>query len=105
MNYNGVNINAQSKTYSLPLYGLGGQYQLKSHSFGVFWLLPFSHTVNFQRTETETPVYNSTSSTGIDIANFIQFQYSYKFNKGKNVKKLDRKVQVESDSKSQAIGR
>ena len=25
LNYNGVNINAQSKTYSLPLYGLGGQ--------------------------------------------------------------------------------
>jgi outer membrane receptor protein involved in Fe transport len=105
VNYNGVNINAQSKTYSMPLYGLGGQYQLKNHSFGVFWLLPFSNTVDFQRTETETPVYSSTSTTGIDIGNFIQFQYSYKFNKGKNVKKLDRKMQVESDSKNQAIGR
>jgi hypothetical protein len=31
--------------------------------------------------------------------------YSYKFNKGKNVKKLDRKIEVESDSKSQGIGR
>jgi hypothetical protein len=29
--------------------------------------------------------------------------YSYKFNKGKSVKKLDRKVEVESDSKSKAI--
>jgi hypothetical protein len=31
--------------------------------------------------------------------------YSYKFNKGKNVKKLDHKVDVESDSKSQSIGK
>jgi len=103
--YNGVNINAQSKTYSLPLYGLRGQYQFKNHTIGVFWLLPFRKNVDFQRTETETPAYNSTSITGIDIANFIQFSYSYKFNKGKNVKKLNRKIQVESDSKSQAIGR
>lgn len=105
LNYNGVSTNAQSKTYNLPLYGLGAQHQIKNHTIGVFWLLPFSKNVNFQRTETETPYYNSTSITGIDIANFIQFSYSYKFNKGKNVKKLDRKVQVESDSKSQAIGR
>ncbi len=105
LNYNGVNVNAQSKTYNLPLYGMGGQYQLKNHTIGIFWLLPFSKNVNFQRTETETPYYSSTSITGIDIGNFIQFSYSYKFNKGKNVKKLDRKVQVESDSKSQAIGR
>ncbi len=104
VNYNGVNINAQSKTYSMPIYGLGTQYQLKNHTFGVFWLLPFRKEVNFQRTETETPAYTSTGTTGLDIANFIQFSYTYKFNKGKNVKKLDRKVQVESDSKSQAIG-
>ena len=104
MNYNGVSINAQSKTYSMPIYGLGTQYQLKNHTFGVFWLLPFRKDVKFQRTETETPDYSSESTTGIDIANFIQFSYSYKFNKGKNVKKLDRKAQMESDSKSQAIG-
>jgi hypothetical protein len=71
----------------------------------VFWLLPFRKDVKFQRTETETPAYTSAGTTGIDIANFIQFSYSYKFNKGKNVRKLDRKGQMESDSKSQAIGR
>jgi len=31
--------------------------------------------------------------------------YSYKFNKGKNVKKINREVNIESDSKSQGIGR
>ncbi len=105
LNYNGVNVNAQSKTYSLPLYGIGVQKQLKDHSFGIFYLLPFSGKVQFSRTETETPYFNSSNRTRIDIGNYIQFSYSYKFNKGKNVKKLDRKIEVESDSKSQTIGR
>ncbi|MGA1977862.1 MAG: TonB-dependent receptor [Bacteroidales bacterium] len=102
---NGVNINAQSKTYSMPLYGIGAQRQFKNHNLGVFWLLPFSRNVSYSRTVTETAAYSSTSNIGINIANYFQFSYSYKFNKGKNVKKLNHNVEVESDSKSQAIGR
>jgi hypothetical protein len=71
----------------------------------VFWLLPFSRNITFQKTITETPAYDSRNIIGFDVSNFIQFSYSYKFNKGKNVKKLDHKVEVESDSKSQAIGK
>jgi hypothetical protein len=105
MSYNGVNRSAQSKTYSIPFYGIGGQKQMGDHSIGIFWLLPFSREINFQKTVTDTPAYTSTNIVGFNVANFIQFSYSYKFNKGKNVKKLDRKIEVESDSKSQAIGR
>jgi hypothetical protein len=104
LSYNGVNVNAQSKTYSLPLYGLGAQKQLKDHSFGIFWLLPFSQNVNFSRTETSTSAFNSQNITGIEIANFIQFTYSYKFNKGKSVKKVNHVIDVESDSKGKIIG-
>jgi hypothetical protein len=89
----------------MPIYGFGGQKQLKNHSVGVFWLLPFSKDVKFNRTITETPVYTAENTVGFDVSKFIQFTYSYKFNKGKNVKKLNRQVQVESDSKSQTIGR
>ena len=103
LQYNGVNINAQSKTYTYPIYGGGVQQQLKNHSFGVFWILPFMKKVGYQRVETETPFYTSKNVTGIDFSNYFQFSYSYKFNKGKNVKKLNRKVDVESDSKSNAI--
>jgi hypothetical protein len=81
------------------------QHQLKDHTFGIFWLLPFSNNVRFSRTETETAAFTSRNITRIDIAGFVQFSYAYKFNKGKNVKKLDHKVEVESDSKTQAIGR
>ncbi|MCX6300954.1 MAG: outer membrane beta-barrel family protein [Bacteroidia bacterium] len=105
LQYNGVNINAQSKTYTLPLYGLGGQWQLKNHSIGLFWMLPFSKEIDYQKSETETAAYTSANTTGIDFAGWFQFQYSFRFNKGRNIKKLDHKVEVESDSKSQAIGR
>lgn len=106
LSYNGVNINAQSKTYSVPLYGLGIQRKVKEdHNFGIFWLLPFSKNIKLSRTETETPAFTSTDVTGVDIAGFIQFSYSYKFNKGRSVKKLDRKVEVESDSKGSVLGR
>lgn len=105
LQYTGVNINAQSKTYTIPFYGLGGQQQIKNHSVGLVWLLPFSTDIRLTRTETETPAFSSRNIIGFDVSNFIQFMYSYKFNKGKNVRKNDRKVEVESDSKSQAIGR
>ena len=103
--YNGVDRNAQSKTYSMPFYGFGGQQEVKNHTFGVFWLLPFSTNVKMSRTETETPYYTSTNTIGFDVSNYIQFMYTYKFNRGKNVKKLNRTIEIESDSKSQAIGK
>jgi hypothetical protein len=104
LQYNGVNMNAQSKTYSVPLYGLGLQKQIKDHSFGIFYLMPLSGNVKYQRTETTTPGFNSTNSTTIDFGNYIQFSYSFKFNKGRNVKKLGHNTEVESDSKGQIIG-
>jgi outer membrane receptor protein involved in Fe transport len=104
LNYNGVNMNAQSKTYSIPMYGPGVQKQLKNHSFGIFWFMPLSTNTRLNRTETSTTFYNSRNIISFNASNYIQFSYSYKFNKGKNVKKLGRKVEVESDSKSQAIG-
>jgi len=103
LSYEGLNINAQSKTYNIPFWGPGVQKQIKDHNIGVVWVLPLSTNVRLSRTETETTAYSSTNIIGFDASNFIQFMYSYKFNKGKNVKKLNRKVDVESDSKSQAI--
>ena len=105
MSYNGVSRNAQSRTYSMPFYGIGGSKQLKDHNLGVFWFLPLSKNVTLQKTITETAAFNSENIIGFNVAGFVQFSYSYKFNKGaKNVKKLDHKIEVESDSKSQSIG-
>ena len=101
--YEGVNVNAQSRTYNTPFYGPGMQAQIKNHNIGFVWLLPFSTEIKLNRTETETTGYTSTNIIGFDATTYIQFMYSYKFNRGKNVKKLDRKVEIESDSKSKAI--
>jgi outer membrane receptor protein involved in Fe transport len=102
--YNGVNVSAQTKTYSLPFYGFGAQKEIKSHNIGFVWLLPLSKDVNLSRTETSTPVYNIENIIGFDVSWFIQFMYSYKFNKGKSVKKIGHNVEIESDSKKQGIG-
>ena len=91
LSYEGINVNAQSTTYNHPFYGPGIQAQIKNHNIGVVWVLPFSTHVKLNRTETETTDYTSTNIIGFDASNYIQFMYSYKFNKGKNVKKLDRK--------------
>lgn len=104
--YNGVNVNAQSKTYTKLLYGTGFQYQLKSHNLGLFWMVPFvKRDMVYQRIETETGMYSSRKNVIINFTGWVQFQYRYKFNIGRNVKKIDRKIEVESDSKGQAIGR
>jgi outer membrane receptor protein involved in Fe transport len=103
LSYNGVNVNARSRTYNHPFYGPGIQTQIKNHSLGVVWVLPLSTNVRLNRTETETPEYSSTNIIGFNASNFFQFSYSYKFNKGKSVKKLNRKVEVESDSKGGAL--
>lgn len=105
LNYNGVTVNAQSKSYSMPFYGFGAQRQAGNHSYGFFWLLPLSKDITFNKTITETEFLYSKSTTGFDVSYFIQFMYSYKFNKGKSVKKLNRKVDVESDSKTEGVGR
>jgi hypothetical protein len=98
-------MDAQTKTYTIPFYGCGVQKQIKDHSLGVFFLLPFSTNIKFRRTETETDAYHVQNILGFDVSYYIQVMYSFKFNKGKNVKKLDRKIEVESDSKSQGIGK
>jgi hypothetical protein len=104
LNYNGVNIDLQTKTYNLTLYGIGGQKTFKNHSAGVVFVLPFSKDIEYTRAETETPELKNQNITGFDVSYYIQFFYSYKFSKGKNVKKVDRKVEVESDTKNKGIG-
>jgi outer membrane receptor protein involved in Fe transport len=103
LSYDGVNVNARSRTFNHPFYGPGIQTQIKNHSLGVVWVLPLSTNVKLNRTYTETPEYSSTNIIGFNASSFFQFSYSYKFNKGRNIKKLDRKVEVESDSKSGAL--
>jgi len=105
LSYNGVTMDAQTKTYNMAIYGFGAQKQIKDHSLGFFYLLPFSRKIDYQKSETNTPVYFAKNTVGFDVSYYIQLMYSYKFNKGKNVKKSNREANIESDSKSVGIGR
>jgi hypothetical protein len=102
--YAGVNTDAYSKTYNLPLYGLGFQKQTEHHTFGLVYVQPFAGNVEFTKTITQTPVMYGDSRVSINLRGFVMFTYQYKFNRGKGVKKINRKLDVESDSKKDAIG-
>jgi hypothetical protein len=78
---------------------------IKNHSFGFFYLLPFSKELVFSKNIVETPYIYSRSVNSFDAAWFIQVIYSYKFNKGRSIKKTDRKGEVESDTKQGGLGR
>jgi hypothetical protein len=103
--YNGVSVNAQSKTYNTPFYGFGAQKEVGNHNFGFFYLLPLSRNIELTKTITQTSYLYTDSRVGFDVSWFIQFMYTYKFNKGKSVKKVNRKIEIESDSKSEGIGK
>jgi hypothetical protein len=101
--YRGIKYDAQSKTYSNPVYGFGGQYKLNNHTFSINWVFPGMSDFTYARTVTETPELYAETSNNFDVNYFIQFIYDYNFKKGKSVKKIGHKSDVESDSKSGGI--
>ncbi|NJO92269.1 MAG: hypothetical protein HC831_27325 [Chloroflexia bacterium] len=103
--YNGVNISAQSKTYSTPFYGFGGQKKYKNHTFGFFYFLPFGKELKISETILEKQDYYSKTTNNFDVQYYIQVSYAYNFSKGKSIKKLKRNSEVESDTKGGGIGR
>jgi hypothetical protein len=104
INYNGINRSGQTTTYSPLFYGLGMQQNIKDHTWGIFYLLPFSKTIQFSKVITETPEIYSENRQLFDASWFIQLTYSYKFNKGRAIKKSARKADVESDTKRGGLG-
>ena len=104
INYTNVStINAERKTYSAPFYGINFQKKVKNNSFGISFLMPFLTKVVMGKTITETPFLYSKSTNGYDLGYYIQFKYSYRFLKGLNIKKLNRDLNRESDSKKGGI--
>ncbi len=101
--YQGPRFDAQSKTTSEPIYGFGGQYKLNDHTFSVNWVFPGNKNYTYNKTVTETPELYSEASNNFDVQYFIQFVYAYSFKKGKTVKKIGHKTDVESDTKGGGI--
>ncbi|HYW96818.1 MAG TPA: outer membrane beta-barrel family protein, partial [Bacteroidales bacterium] len=105
INYNGAVRSAQTITYSPLFYGVGLNQKIKNHSWGIFYLLPFSKTIQFSKVITETPIIYSENTQQFDASWFVQVMYSYKFNKGRAIKKSDRKSKIDSDTQGGGLGR
>jgi hypothetical protein len=105
LNCNGVQRSAQSVTYRPWIYGFGGQFNVENHSFGMVYVLPFRKEITFQRTVIDTDMLYSETENIFNTNMFIQIFYSYKFNKGRAVKKTEHKTDIESDTKQGGIGR
>jgi hypothetical protein len=104
-NYDGINRSAETKTYSPLVYGLGAQQNIKNHSFGFFYLLPFSKELVYSKAVTNTPIIYARNTNSFETKWFVQIMYSYKFNKGRAIKKTEMKTEVESDTKGGGLGR
>jgi hypothetical protein len=102
--YNGPIKTSYTTTYSMPFYGFGARKDLGNHSFGFFYLLPTSTVVTFNKTVTTGAYSSSDVRQKFDVSYYIQFSYSYRFHQGRSVKKINRKAEVESDSKAGGIG-
>jgi hypothetical protein len=105
LNYNGVRRSAQTTAYSPALYGIGAQQNIKNHAIGLFYMLPFSKTIRLSKVITETPTIYSKNTQYFDVSWFIQILYSYKFNKGRAIKKSGHEAEIESDTKGGGLGR
>lgn len=109
-NYQGINQNAQGTSLGPFFYGSGIRKEAGNHTIGVFWLLPGIKNLTVNKNDlapkSNVPVngiypvlYTLHSQASFDARYFIQITYSYKFNKGKAVKKVNRTIETESDSK------
>ena len=78
---------------------------IPDYTLGFFYLLPFNKNITVSKIKTISTNYYSENTFGFDVSYYIQIIYAYKFNKGKSVKKMNRKDESESDIKTQGIGR
>ncbi|NBC82206.1 MAG: TonB-dependent receptor [Bacteroidetes bacterium] len=101
--YQGVRFDAQSKTISHPVYGAGGNYKLDNHTFAINWVFPGIKDYTYDKVITETPALYSKTSNNFDVRYFVQFVYSFNFKKGKSIKKIGHKSDIESDTKGGGI--
>jgi outer membrane receptor protein involved in Fe transport len=102
-NYGGVNTNAQGTSTNPFFYGTGLRREFGNHTIGVFYLLPFTSKLVINKSDIKTESIVSTSEGSFNSKYFIQLQYSYKFNKGKAIKKVARNTEVESDTKKEGL--
>ena len=98
-NYQSKTVNAQGTSITPFFYGAGARKEIGNHSLGLFWLIPGITDLTVMDNTVVRSNFTTHSKASFDGRYFIQLTYSYKFNKGKAVKKVNRTTETDSDTK------
>lgn len=91
----------QSTHYRDALYLVGLEKSIwkDKGKIGINWYEPFKTKFRFSRTVTQSTGIYQDDDNFVQLRTLISLKFTYRFNKGKEVKKLDRQKSLESDGK------
>ena len=98
--YNSPYITPQNTNKRFPIYVIGLEKELFKKSQGKITIMtidPFAKNFIAQESITESNNLYQHQKMTIDITNLISIKFTYTFNKGQTIKKLDRQKSIESD--------
>jgi hypothetical protein len=91
----------QSTRYRDALYLVGLEKSIwkDKGKIGINWYEPFKSQFRFSRTVSKGPGIYQDDDNYVKLRTLISLKFTYRFNKGKEVKKLERQKSLESDGK------
>ncbi len=100
--YNSPVTRLQSTNYRDALYAVGlDKLILKEKgSLGIYWIEPFHSKFRFQRTVTENPNLYQDDDNYVNIKTLLYLKFTYRFDIGKEVKKLELQRNLEHDGRN-----
>lgn len=102
LQYNSPYISAQRVIKRDAIYVFGLERNMFKNNNGKISLTvinPFMKKFSVENSVTETNNLRQEQDITVDVQPLVTVKFSYSFNKGKEIKKMDRKREIESDSK------
>ena len=91
----------QSTRYrdALYLFGLEKSIWKDKGKIGINWYEPFKSNFRFNRVVSKSQGFYQDDDNFVKLRTLVSLKFTYRFNKGKEVKKLERQKSLESDGK------
>jgi hypothetical protein len=99
--YNSPTIGLQTTNYRDCLYLIGLEKNIMKDKgkIGINWYEPFKNKFRFNRNVTQNQFVYQDDDNHVKLGTLISLKFTYRFSKGKEVKKLNRQNNSESDAK------
>ncbi|HEX2934104.1 MAG TPA: TonB-dependent receptor [Bacteroidales bacterium] len=100
--YNSPYISAQRVIKRDAIYVFGLERNIFKNNNGkisITTINPFTKKFSIENSVTEAANLRQEQDITVDVQPLVTVKFSYSFNKGKEIKKMDRKREIESDSK------